>query len=205
MKKSDLSAPRSKKQGYVVAMVLGGALSTLAAAPAVAAQAPPAQAVGDISRYCTACWRNAHLPPDSWSDCTQEVFCRLLERVTPDAWDQVLVDEREERRELIRAIDAVKKRTQRGRKWSSAGLDTAGDRNDSRARKRADEYEAIWQAARAVLSTRQQRILQLSLDGWSARDISEELRLSPDRVSDEKYKAICKLRNRLGAEKATAS
>jgi RNA polymerase sigma factor (sigma-70 family) len=197
MKKSDLPAPRSKKQGYVVAMVLGGALSTLAAAPAVAAQAPPAQAVCDISRYCTACWRNAHLPPDSWSDCTQEVFCRLLERVMPDAWDQVLVDEREERRELIRAIDAVKKRTQRGRKLTSAGLDTVGDRNDPRARKRADEYEAIWQAARAVLSTRQQRILQLSLDGWSARDISKELRLSPDRVSDEKYKAICKLRSRL--------
>ena len=60
-------------------------------------------------------------------------------------------------------------------------------------------------SARAVLSARQQRILQLSLEGWSARDISKELRLSPDRVSDEKYKAICKLRNRLGAPKATAS
>jgi RNA polymerase sigma factor (sigma-70 family) len=205
MKKSVPPAPPSKKQGYVVAMVLGGALSTLAAAPAVAAQAPAPQAVCDISRYCTACWRNAHLPPDSWSDCTQEVFCRLLERVTPDAWDQILVDEREERRELIRAIDAVKKRTQRGRKWSSAGLDTVGDQNDPRQRQLADEYEAIWQAARAVLSARQQRILQLSLEGWSARDISKELRLSPDRVSDEKYKAICKLRNRLGAPKATAS
>jgi RNA polymerase sigma factor (sigma-70 family) len=205
MKKADLPALPSKKQSYVVAMVLGGALSTLAAAPAIAAQTPAPQAVCDISRYCTACWRNAHLPPDSWSDCTQEVFCRLLERVTPDAWDQVLVDEREERRELLRAIDAVKKRTQRGRKWSSAGLETVGDQNDSRVRERADEYEAIWQAARAVLSARQQRILQLSLDGWSARDISEKLRVSPDRVSDEKYKAIRKLRHRLGAPRATVS
>ena len=78
MDKSDLLPSRSGKQGYVVAMVLGGALSSLAAAPS---QAPAPQAVGEISRYCTACWRNAHLPPDSWGDCTQEVFCRLLERL----------------------------------------------------------------------------------------------------------------------------
>ena len=197
MDKSDLLPARSRKQGYVVAMVLGGALSGLAAAPA---PSPAAQAVGEITRYCTACWRNAHLPPDSWGDCTQEVFCRLLERLTPDSWDQVLVDEREERRELIRAVDAVKKRTQRSRKWTSARLDAIPDRNDSCARARADEYAAIWHTAQTVLSARQQRILELSLEGWSAREIAEKLRMPSDRVSDEKYKAICKLRKRLGVE-----
>src|SRR6516225_9350413 len=95
-----ISATDSRKQGYVVAMVLGSALSTFGAAPATAAAAPTTQAACDISRYCT-----------------EEVFCRLLERVTPEAWDQVLVDDREERRELIRAIDAVRKRSQRSRKW----------------------------------------------------------------------------------------
>src|SRR5262249_31070174 len=70
-------APSSHKsrRPYVVAMVLGTALSALPAAQA----APPERAVTDISRYCTACWRNAHLPPSSWNDCTQEVFRRLLE------------------------------------------------------------------------------------------------------------------------------
>jgi RNA polymerase sigma factor (sigma-70 family) len=201
MAKSDPLITRPRKQGYVVAMVLGGALSSLAAAPA---QAPAAQAVGEITRYCTACWRNAHLPPDSWGDCTQEVFCRLLERLTPDLWDQVLVDEREERRELIRAIDAVKKRTQRSRKYTSAGIDAFPDQNNSRARARADEYAAIWHTAQTVLSARQQRILEHSLEGWSAREIAEKLRIPPDRVSDEKYKAICKLRKRLGVEDGAA-
>ena len=83
-------AARARRPGrrYVVAMVLGTALSALGAAPATAAPVPEVtiRAIGDLSRYCTACWRNARLHPDSWGDCTQEVFRRLLERVSPDAW-----------------------------------------------------------------------------------------------------------------------
>jgi RNA polymerase sigma factor (sigma-70 family) len=192
-----ISATDSRKQGYVVAMVLGSALSTFGAAPATAAAAPTTQAVCDISRYCTACWRNARLPADSWGDCTQEVFCRLLERVTPEAWDQVLVDDREERRELIRAIDAVRKRSQRSRKWSSAPLANIADRRELGERRRADIMEAVWLAAREVLSQRQQRILELSFEGWTAQEIAAKLGLGAERVSDEKYKAVCKLRSRL--------
>ena len=60
-----------------VAVVLGTALSALAGGEASAAT----RTVTDISRYCTACWRNARLPADRWDDCTQEVLVRLLERV----------------------------------------------------------------------------------------------------------------------------
>src|SRR5438067_9494536 len=111
-----LTAPTPRKhRRYVMAMVLGTALSTLGASPALAA-APEAtnRAITDIGKYCTACWRNARLHPDCWGDCTQDVFHRLLERVAPDAWGHVLKEEGEERREFLRAIDAVKKRTQRG-------------------------------------------------------------------------------------------
>src|SRR5947209_6551183 len=103
---------------YVVAMVLGTALSAFTPAQAARAEVPGAslQAIADMGRYCTACWRNARLPPDSWPDCTQEVFCRLLQRVPADAWDRVLAGDGGERREFVRAIDAVKKRTQRARK-----------------------------------------------------------------------------------------
>src|SRR5262245_16959012 len=101
----------SKKKGrYVVAMVLGTALSAFGPTTAKADSSEiPARAVQDISRYCTACWRNARLHPDNWSDCTQEVFCRLLETVPPDAWSQLLKAEGDDRREFLRTIDAVKK------------------------------------------------------------------------------------------------
>ena len=47
------------------------------------------------------------------------------------------------------------------------------------------------------LTSRQQRIMQLSFDGWSVQEIAEDLALPAERVSDEKYKAIRKLRSHL--------
>src|SRR5438105_10734855 len=141
--KSRLTKPR-KGSRYVVAMVLGTALSSIGAAPALATTAsqPEARAINDISRYCTACWRNGRLHPDSWNDCTQEVFCRLLERVGPETWDQVLQAEGEERRELIRAIDAVKKRSQRARKHLDS-VETLPDRRDPEVRRLEEERAAV--------------------------------------------------------------
>jgi RNA polymerase sigma factor (sigma-70 family) len=176
-----------------MAMVLGTALSALGGS---SAQAAP-QAVGDLSRYCTACWRNARLPPDCWNDCTQEVFSRLLQRLTPGAWDEVLGGDGEERREFLRAIDAVKKRTQRGLRRCSNLVGIPADPRGADDRRRADEREAVDAAAGQVLSGRQQRILRLSFEGWSVQDIADELQLPPERVSDEKYKAVRKLREHL--------
>jgi RNA polymerase sigma factor (sigma-70 family) len=184
---------RSKRGRYLAAMVLGTALSTLGSSTAGAAH-PEARAVNDLSRYCTACWRNARLDPESWPDCTQEVFCRLLERVALEDWSQLLKSGGEDRREFLRAIDAVKKRTQRSRKLSSIPMETVADRHELHERQVADHRDAVHQAAVQLLSQRQQRVLQLSFEGWSVQDIAEKLQVPPERVSDEKYKAIRKLR-----------
>lgn len=185
------------RQQYVMAVVLGTALTTLANNSANAAESTsPDRAISDISRYCTACWRNARLHPDSWNDCTQEVLVRLLERVAPATWGSILKVEGEERRELLRAIDTVKKRSRRQRVWSSRCLEAVADRHELRERRLSDERDAVRIAANR-LSTRQQRILQLSVEGFSAQEIAEQLRLPPERVSDEKYKAVRKLRDYL--------
>src|SRR5207302_1702393 len=83
--------------------------TALTAAPAEAA------ALTGITRYCTACWRNARLPADVWPDCTQEVFVRLLERLPAADWGDALRPDGTEHRELLRAIDCVKKRVQRAK------------------------------------------------------------------------------------------
>jgi RNA polymerase sigma factor (sigma-70 family) len=178
------------------AVVLGTALSALGTSAASAAPANQ-RAITDISRYCTACWRNARLPADYWNDCTQEVFHRLLERVQPSAWSHVLTDEGEERREFLRAIDAVKKRTQRGQKRTVALGGEVPDCLDARERCRADERDEVCQAAAAVLTPRQQQILQMSFEGWSVHEIAGKLNLPAERVSDEKYKAVRRLREHL--------
>jgi RNA polymerase sigma factor (sigma-70 family) len=186
-------AAKSPRAGRVVAMVLGTALSTLGTAPA------QAQTVNDLSRYCTACWRNARLPADCWPDCTQEVFTRLLERVPQDSWTLTFADETQERREFLRAIDAVKKRVQRGRKFTVISADAVADHRPAAEQTRTEVREELRRAADDLLSPRQQQILTLSAEGWGVQEIADRLAIGPERVSDEKYKAIRKLRDHLQA------
>lgn len=190
------AARRSKTM--MVAVVLGTALAAGSGTAKGAAAGPNPKAVQDISRYCQTCWRNARLPADRWQDCTQEVFTRLLERVEPTRWETVLTDaETLERREFIRAIDAVKKRTQRARKFSGLTPDVADYRGRTENGTR-DDREAVAKAAREVLSPRQRRILELTADGWAVPEIAADLTTTVERVSDEKYKAVKKLQHYFG-------
>ncbi len=193
MKKPLGPSAHPKRGRYFAAMVLGTALSTMGSSVAGTAHAEQ-RAVNDISRYCATCWRNARLDPDCWPDCTQEVFCRLLERVPPEDWSRMLKVEGEDRREFLRAIDAVKKRSQRSRKFFHTEMDTVADHRDLPERRVADHRDAVYQAATQLLSQRQQRVLQLSFEGWSVHDIAKQLQVPAERVSDEKYKAIRNLR-----------
>jgi DNA-binding CsgD family transcriptional regulator len=197
----------ARSRSVVAAVVLGTALTaggTRAASAARVGAAAPLGADGqdvvrDITRYCQACWRNARLDPDRWADCTQQVFARLLERVPADKWAGLLRDESEERKEFFRAIDAVKKRTQRARRYAELTPDVRDDRSWA-ADPIRDQREAVRFAANAVLSARQRRIVEMSAAGWAVPDIASELNTTPERVSDEKYKAIRKLRTHLGVD-----
>lgn len=189
---------KRSSRNVVVAMVLGTALATTPAkASASTAAEPSSKAVTDISKYCQTCWRNARLPADRWQDCTQAVFVRLLERVEADKWGTVLVDsETVERREFLRAIDAVKKRTQRARKFAALSPELAERRPVSNSAR--DDREAVAKVAAEHLSSRQRRILELTADGWPVPEIATELGTTVERVSDEKYKAIKKLQHAFG-------
>ena len=189
-----MSPTLPSSRGMMAAVVVGAAMA--AGATPVRADAGPA--VTDISRYCQACWRNARLPADRWGDCTQQVFLRLLERIDPTVWNRVLTDlESPERREFVRAIDAVKKRTQRARSYVALTPDHADRRTGVDAELR-EKRDAVAAAANGVLSPRQKRIVELTSNGWAVPDIASELGTTADRISDEKYKAIRKLRNHFG-------
>jgi RNA polymerase sigma factor (sigma-70 family) len=181
------------KRPYMMAMVLGTALSALGPAVAQARHQVSDQSVSAVSRYCSACWRNANLPVDRWGDCTQEVLRRLLERVEPARWGMLFAENAEERREFIRAIDAVRKRTQRER-GRTILLTDATDVACADSPRVAEERAAVTQASGELLSHRQNQILQMAMDGWSVQEMAVALSLSPERISDEKYKAIRKLR-----------
>lgn len=189
---------RAFRAGSTTAMALVIGLAALTAT------ASESDLVRDIQRYCTVCWKNARLDPNLWDDCTQEVCCRLLGKARAGQLDLnlVLADDTPERRELVRAIDMVRKRVQRSRRLQT--LDdqlTPGPDLDRRHRDRQELGEILEAARAAVLSPRQDRIVELWTRGWSVPEISEALKLPVARVSDEKYKALRKLEHHLAGRR----
>jgi len=171
---------------------------------ALTAGASESDLVRDIQRYCTVCWRNARLDPGLWDDCTQEVCCRLLGKARAGALDlnKVLADDSAERRELVRAIDMVRKRVQRSKRHQE--LDdrlTPGPDLDRRLRDQEELGEILEAARRAVLSPRQDQIVELWTRGWTVPEIGEWIKLPVARVSDEKYKALRKLERHLAGRR----
>ena len=196
----------AQSRSVIAAVVMGTALCS----PTQAGTGPddtrpvPSAEVGtddirDVTRYCQVCWRNARLPADLWGDCTQQVLARLLQTVPTGQWMTMLKSEGDDKREFLRAIDAVKKRTQRTRRPAELTADIADARQRPTVYVR-EQWEAVNAAADRVLSDRQRKIVELSASGWAVPDIAAELGTTTERVSDEKYKAIRKLRVQLGVE-----
>src|ERR687889_172904 len=149
--------PRALRAGpTAMALVIGLA--------ALTAHATESDLVRDIQRYCAVCWRNAHLDPGLWDDCTQEVCCRLLGKARAGQLDLnlVLADDTPERRELVRAIDMVRKRVQRAKRHQPLEPQTTpGPDLDGRARERRELGEILEAARAAVLTARQDHIVEL--------------------------------------------
>lgn len=179
-------------------------LSLAACAVAVAATVSAAQAhdVGSIDsmqRYCTASWRNAGIDQQDWEDCTQEAITLMLERVSRSRLAQAMGDDQSpERRELNRSIWCTAQRWRRRPKHVSFdNCDSMERTADELAHETSDALESAMTAAADCLTSRQQAIISMCRDGWSIREIAERLDISSARASDEKYKAIRKLRQRL--------
>ncbi len=189
--------PRSLRAGpTAMALVIGLA--------ALTAQASESDLVRDIQRYCTVCWRNARLDPGLWDDCTQEVCCRLLGKARAGQLDldRVLAEDTPERRELVRAIDMVRKRVQRSKRLTPLDDQTIpGPDLDGRLRHRQELGEILEAARQAVLSPRQDRIVELWTHGWTVPEIAASLNMPLARVSDEKYKALRKLEQHLAGRR----
>src|SRR5919202_4609762 len=105
-------------KGHRASRARPAAMALVMGLAALTATASESDLVRDIQRYCTVCWRNARLDPGLWDDCTQEVCCRLLTKARAGQLDLnlVLAEDTPERRELVRAIDMVRKRVQRSKR-----------------------------------------------------------------------------------------
>ena len=95
----------------------------------------------------------------------------------------------------------VRKRVQRTKRFASFDeRETLGPDLDARDRERRELGELLEAARVAVLSPRQDRIVEMWTEGYTVPEISEELGMTLARVSDEKYKALRKLERHLAGE-----
>jgi RNA polymerase sigma factor (sigma-70 family) len=201
---TDDTTPAQASKGSYASRARPAAMALVIGLAALTATASESELVRDIQRYCTVCWRNARLDPGLWDDCTQEVCYRLLSKARAGALDLnlVLADDTPERRELVRAIDMVRKRVQRSRKYQPLDpYTTPGPDLDRRHRERQELGEILEAARQAVLTPRQDRIVELWTRGWTVPEIGETLGIPVARVSDEKYKALRKLENHLAGRR----
>ena len=183
--------PKVRQRAMAACAAAIAASVGLAGAPAHA----EGKALDQVERYCATSWRNAGIHPQDWSDCTQEAISELLERVPQERLDAVLRDgETPERRELKRAIWRTIQRWRRTPRLGSIdGQQFADSHDDIDSLELRDSLDA---ALRSV-SPRQQRILALWSEGYSIDEIARSLGITAPRASDEKYKAIAKLKKQL--------
>ncbi|MCA9263963.1 MAG: sigma-70 family RNA polymerase sigma factor [Planctomycetales bacterium] len=177
------------------------------------------EAVEQIDRYCNASWRNANIPHPEWNDCSQQVWVELLEKVPRHRLPEAIwTRDSEERCELNRAIWRIAQRWVRAFRCISLGsgeavvestspldsepctanrelLQPLGTRHESNVAVAERRWQQLLDEAAGQISDRQREILQLSGDGLPVREIAQQLDITPARVSDEKYRAIKKLRD----------
>lgn len=172
--------------------VLAACAFALATAVGSAAET---QTIKKIESYCATSWRNASIHPQDWQDCTQQALLEFLEQ-RPSSDLEVAIDDKksEARRDLNRAVWRIVKRVKR--QMTFVQFDESFFYELS-VPEILEEWPAIEGLARSLLTVRQLQILELVRDGWKVAEISQIMKVAPARISDEKFKAIAKLRERV--------
>jgi DNA-directed RNA polymerase specialized sigma24 family protein len=176
--------------------VLAACAVALATAVGSHAAAGPSEvgAIQQLERYCAASWRNAGIRRDEWDDYTQQALLELLESVSTDGLPVAIADAGSpERRELNRAVWRLVQRWRRAPRSRSLDERRVAARHEAPPDQPAP-WEELLAAARGVVSPRQLAILELMGEGWRVAEIADRLGMPPSRVSDEKYKALSRIR-----------
>jgi RNA polymerase sigma factor (sigma-70 family) len=159
-----------------------------------------------LDRYLARAWFRAGIAPQQHDDCTQGVYTTLLQSFGRDRFDQLLSEvgqfgikdvlsrETADGPDFFRAIDTVKKRAQRERSYQP--LDTV----DAAAIKRPDSSSSdlkstLQEAILSSLSPREAALIQATLQGETPAEIAQQWGIAPKTVSNEKTRALQKLRD----------
>lgn len=211
------------QNGFVVAPSFPVVLSETTALEALAPSASSASAAStntsadaalvrsgldQLDRYLGKVWYRAGIAPQQHADCTQAVYLSLLQTLGRDRFDglaaqigqvgirSVLSQGTAEGPDFFRAIDTVKKRAQRERTHQPLDALDVADASTSSASPGTLQSE-LHEAMTRTLSPRERALIQATLQGSSPSEIASQLGLASKTVSNEKTRALQKLRGAL--------
>jgi DNA-directed RNA polymerase specialized sigma24 family protein len=175
------------------AAVIVGCLGT-----ATTEQSVDAATVESIDNYCAASWQRANIPRQDWDDCSQQAFVRLLTRVSRERWtDAINNAQSRHRRELNRCIWATTQWWRRSHRHRSLREEDLSDPlNTPVFGVTVPEVREAMNCDAVGLTPIQQCVIDLWARGHSITEIAAKLEVPSRRISDEKYRAIAKLRAR---------
>jgi DNA-binding NarL/FixJ family response regulator len=165
-----------------------------------------------LDRYLARAWGRAGIPVSQQDDCTQAVHTTMLETLGRPAFDQMLIDvghqgipqvlnrDSQLGPDFFRAVDMIKKRATRQRSYLA--LD---DQPEPAAAPIGGDGAETWRgvlndAINRSLSPREANLIRATLEGFSPAEIAHQWGLAPKTVSNEKTRALAKLREVLVAE-----
>ena len=174
-----------------------------------------ASGITQLDRYLGRAWYRAGIAPQQHDDCTQAVYTTLLTTLGRDRFDSLVADighsgirdvlsrETPEGPDFFRAIDTVKKRAQRERVFQPIETVDIADRSAA-GPTQADWRGALHEAIDRSLSPREAELIHATLRGQTPAEIAEQWGVAPKTVSNEKSRALQKLRDVLVEADATA-
>jgi RNA polymerase sigma factor (sigma-70 family) len=166
-----------------------------------------------LDRYLARAWFRAGISPQQHDDCTQAVYTSLLQTLGRDQFDQLLSDvgqfgirdvlsrETADGPDFFRAIDSVKKRAQRERNYQPLETVDAAYLNQANM-SAADLKSTLQEAILSSLSPREAALIQATLQGETPAEIAQQWGIAPKTVSNEKTRALQKLREVLVSDTA---
>ena len=162
--------------------------------------------LAQLDRYLARTWFRAGIAPQQHDDCTQGVYTTLLQTFGRDRFDQLLSEvgqfgikdvlsrETADGPDFFRAIDTVKKRAQRERTFQA--LDTVDAAAISPPDGSSSDLKSTLQEAiLSSLSPREAALIQATLQGETPAEIAQQWGIAPKTVSNEKTRALQKLRD----------
>jgi RNA polymerase sigma factor (sigma-70 family) len=169
-------------------------------------QADVSSGLAQIDRYLARAWFRAGIAPQQHDDCTQAVYASLLQGLGRDRFEQLLSEvgqsgirdvlsrETAEGPDFFRAIDTVKKRTQRERSFQTLDVASMNRPDNSQS---SDWRSTLQEAILSSLSPREAALIQATLQGETPAEIAQQWGIAPKTVSNEKTRALQKLREAL--------